>query len=71
MGIICIRGAVTVQENSRDEILAQTEKMLLQIFEENSVKADDIISILFTATADLDQIYPAVAGSQIGVTNAL
>lgn len=66
---ICIRGAVTAK-NSKDDILAKTKELLLNIIEENNLNIDDITSIFFTATKDLDKVYPAVSAREIGITDA-
>ncbi|MDD3570012.1 MAG: chorismate mutase [Lachnospiraceae bacterium] len=66
---ICIRGAVTA-ENSKNDILAKTKELLIEIIEENNLNIDDITSILFTATKDLDKVYPAVSAREIGITYA-
>ena len=69
MSFINIRGAITA-ENTKEDILAKTEIMLKAIIEENDVKNEDILSILFTATKDLDKVYPAVAARDLGITRA-
>lgn len=68
--MIFIRGAITVKENTKEEILNQTEKLLCEVIKKNGLKISDILSILFTATKDLDMAYPAVAARKIGVTEA-
>lgn len=70
MPICCIRGAITADVNTKDEILNNTEIMLKRIIEENNLDINNIISILFTATKDLDAVYPAVAARNIGITKA-
>jgi chorismate mutase len=35
----------------------------------NEVDLDDIVSVIFTATADLDAEFPAAAGREIGIGN--
>ncbi len=69
MGLINIRGAITC-ENTKDDILEKTEVMLTKIIEENNLKIEDITAVLFTATRDLDAVYPAVAARKIGITRA-
>ena len=69
MGLVSIRGAITA-ENDREDMLDKTEKMLVKIIEENCLKISDIKSILFTATRDLDKVYPAVAARKLGITMA-
>lgn len=66
---ICIRGAVTA-ENTKEDILAKTKELLLEIIEENNLDIECITSIFFTATKDLDKVYPAVSAREIGITDA-
>lgn len=69
MGMICIRGATTAENNTKDEILNKTKAMLEKILLENNLNTEDIYSVLFTATKDLTKAYPAVAARQIGLTD--
>lgn len=64
-----IRGATTVENNDAVEMLRETEKLLLEIVEKNQLKEEDIISIIFTVTHDLNATFPAVAARNIGWTN--
>lgn len=70
MFISCIRGAITVENNDKDEILKSTELLLTQIINQNNLNINDIIAILFTATNDLDEVYPAVAARNLNITKA-
>jgi chorismate mutase len=63
-----IRGATTVLENRADAILEATQELLEQIIDENDVREEDVASVLFTATPDLDAAYPAVAARRLGWT---
>ena len=63
-----IRGAVTVTENSRTAIITATEQLLNLIAGENQVGSEDIVSILFSVTADLDAAFPAEAARRLGWT---
>jgi len=65
-----IRGAVTVEENSRECIIKNTKNLLREIIEANNIDIEDIISILFTATKDIDAVYPAVAAREIDIVDA-
>lgn len=60
-----VRGATTVTENNKDEILNESAVLIKSIIEENNLDTEDIISITFTMTKDLDQAYPAVAVREI------
>ena len=66
--MIAIRGAITVKENTRVEILKSTAELLQEILELNTLSQEDVIDIYFTATKDLTKVYPAVAAREIGLT---
>ena len=70
MMIRSIRGATTVKEDKKEEILEVTKEMLEKIMIQNEVEIDDIISVQFTATNDITEIYPAVSAREIGIVNA-
>ncbi len=61
-----IRGAITVTENSKDEILAATRELLYTIIKHNVVMPEDVASAYFTVTTDIDAQYPATAARQFG-----
>lgn len=61
MKVLAIRGATTVSSNIKEEILNETTILMNRIINENKLDTDDIISICFTMTKDLDAVYPAVA----------
>jgi chorismate mutase len=59
-----IRGATTVSENT---VLAMTDavnELLQEIEAHNQFQADDLVSVFFTTTADLDAIFPAAVARQ-------
>ena len=61
MSILAIRGATTVEYNTKEEILKETSNLMQTIIKENNLDTDDMISMCFTMTNDLDAVYPAVA----------
>jgi chorismate mutase len=61
-----IRGATSVEGNSTSAILSATKKLLERIVELNGVSIEDIVSVFFTATSDLNAVYPAKAAREIG-----
>lgn len=61
-----IRGATTAEANSREEILRATRELLERIVSRNEVEVDDIASVLFTVSDDLDAEYPALGARQLG-----
>jgi len=61
-----IRGAIKVENNSKEAIISATKELLLKMIEANDVKPDDIASIFFTATTDLNAEFPAYATRGMG-----
>jgi chorismate mutase len=61
-----VRGATTVTENTADAILTATRELLYAIVQSNKMRPDDIASVYFTTTVDLDATYPALAARQLG-----
>jgi len=61
-----IRGATTVKQNERQEMLQATKELLLRLMEANQVLVKDIASIIFTVTQDLTAEFPAVAARELG-----
>lgn len=68
MPIYCrgIRGATTVEENSREAILQGTREMLREIIAANDIRMEEIGSALFTTTPDLNAEFPALAARELG-----
>jgi len=64
-----IRGAITVENNDKEEILVATKELLEKVAEENGIVEDKIASIFFSMTSDLDQVFPAVAARELGWIN--
>lgn len=62
-----IRGATTVEENHQLEIMEETKRLLEEICKENGLKQENMISILFTMTPDLNAIFPAEAARELGL----
>lgn len=62
-----IRGAISVEENEAQSILSATRELLEEIKLSNpTLQAEDIASILFTVTNDLDAVHPAKAARVMG-----
>ena len=67
MRVRAARGAIVVPGSAAHEVLGSTEKLLSSVLERNAVAADDLISILFTATDDLVSAFPAEAARRMGL----
>lgn len=69
MAVRAIRGAIQVAANERIEVLDGASELVTEVMRRNQVAADDLISILFTATPDLTAEFPAYAARQLGLTD--
>ena len=64
-----VRGATVAAEDSVEAILSATRQLLEAILEANpGLQPDEIGSIFFTVTDDLQSTYPALAARQMGWT---
>ncbi len=61
-----IRGAITVENNDKNEIFEATKILLKKMIEDNGLIHDDLVSMIFTLTPDLNACFPAAAARQIG-----
>jgi chorismate mutase len=64
-----VRGATTVEENSSGAILRATREMLALIIRINDIHAEDVCSVQFTTTPDLNAEFPALAARQLNWLN--
>lgn len=69
MTLRAIRGATCAVENSEGAILEAASELLRTILVANALAPEQIISILFTLTADLDAAYPTRAVRELGWTD--
>ena len=68
MKIFAIRGAVTADENTAEEISAKSVVLIKRITEKNTF--DYAVSIVISTTADLTAAYPAKAVRESGILPA-
>ena len=64
-----IRGATTVDANTAKSIYASTKQLLREMIKANGVAKDDVASIIFTVTDDLNAAFPAKAARDMGMSN--
>ncbi len=69
MAVRAVRGATQVDADERQEILDRSAELVTAVLERNALSADDVISILFTATPDLTAEFPAYAARLLGLTD--
>ena len=61
-----IRGATTISQDNPDEIRAAVAELLNQIESRNSLKRDEILSMVFSNTSDIHSFDPAKAAREAG-----
>lgn len=66
MKLFGLRGAITVDRNESEEILAATTELMTEIIARNELEPENVVSCIFTATDDLDAVFPAAAARALG-----
>lgn len=64
-----IRGATHLIADDADEMRDAVVELLTVMLRRNDITADDIISVIFTATPDLSCAFPAAAARDVGFTD--
>jgi chorismate mutase len=67
MAVRAIRGATQLDSDDRDHLLASVDELIREVFEQNDVANEDLISMILTATPDLHSEFPALAARQLGI----
>jgi chorismate mutase len=67
VAVRAIRGAVQLDEDGRDHLLASVDELIREILAQNELATDDLVSMIFTATPDLHSEFPALAARQLGI----
>ena len=66
MSVRAIRGATQVAANSPEAIAAGVKELLTEMLEANALTPSDVISVLFTASPDLNAAFPAAFAREVG-----
>jgi chorismate mutase len=61
-----VRGATTVEADTKEEILSATRQLLALMIRLNGIDPADIASVIFSTTVDLNAEFPALAARQLG-----
>ena len=67
MRLRAARGAIRVGSDDTEALLGATERLLWSMLERNAIQAEDLVSVLFTATEDLRSAFPAGAARRMGL----
>jgi chorismate mutase len=63
------RGATQLSADTKAEMREAVVELLQEILKANSISNDDLISILFTATPDLQSDFPAAGVRELGLVD--
>jgi chorismate mutase len=61
-----LRGATTVDADTVGQVTDRSQELMRELMNRNDLDEDDIVSALFTTTADVTSIFPATAIREIG-----
>lgn len=61
-----VRGAITVESNTRDEILTAARQLVAVMIRLNEIQPENVASAIFSTTRDLNAEFPALAARQLG-----
>jgi chorismate mutase len=67
VAVRAIRGAIQLDEDEREHLLASTRELVTEVLRANTLDTARLISILFTVTADLRSEFPALAARELGL----
>jgi chorismate mutase len=66
VAVRAIRGAVQVDANEAAAILDGTSELVTEVMTRNQLTPADVISVVFSATTDLNAEFPALAARKLG-----
>lgn len=67
MAVRAIRGAAQLTADDAAEMGEAVQELITQMLQRNGITADDLISIILTATPDLRSSFPATAARGLGL----
>jgi chorismate mutase len=64
-----LRGATTAAADEGRAIVDATERLLAEMIGRNGIATEDLVSMIFTTTADLSAEFPAAAARALGLSS--
>ncbi len=61
-----VRGAISVEANTREAILGATRELLREMMKANGLEVKDIACAIFTTTPDINAEFPAAGARELG-----
>ncbi|MGA3352459.1 MAG: chorismate mutase [Acidimicrobiales bacterium] len=62
-----LRGATTLEQDTAEQVSERVRALVFAMLERNGIDHDDLVSILFTATDDINSLFPATAARSLGL----
>ena len=62
-----LRGATTVDADTTEQVAVRVKALITAMLDRNDVDKADLISIVFTATADVHSVFPATVARDLGL----
>lgn len=67
--LAALRGATTLDADTREQVLERTAEMLDELMQRNNLSTTDMVSLLLTATDDVRSEFPAAAVRAAGISD--
>lgn len=67
MPVRALRGATTVDADTAEQVSERTQALMRELLARNGLHHDDLISLIFTTTADVVSMFPATAARSLGL----
>lgn len=64
-----VRGATMLQDDDAEEMAAAVTELVAEMLSRNELTSDALVSILFTATPDLQCAFPAASARALGLSD--
>lgn len=62
-----VRGATTAADNTPEAITESVMELMLELLRANDIEEEDIASVFFTSTPDLNAAFPAIGARRVGL----
>ncbi len=69
VAVRAVRGAIQLDADESDHILGGVAELVATMLDHNAFVADDVVTVIFTATPDLRAEFPAYAARLLGMTD--
>ena len=69
MRTVALRGATTLEADTREAVLERTAELLHRLMERNDLRREHLVSLIFTATDDIRSEFPAAAVRAAGISD--